>query len=45
MKRVLNAAALSNGTAPEQRDELRAAFDGPAIARRIAAIRSKREPR
>ena len=45
MKHVLNAAALSVGTDAKQRDVLRAAFDGPAIAQRIARIRSLRAPR
>ena len=45
MKHVLNAAALSNGSDERQREVLRAAFDGPAVARRIALIRSNREPR
>lgn len=37
MKQVLNASALSKGTARENREALLAAFDGPAIATRIAA--------
>ena len=45
MKQVLNAAALSSGNDSMPRDVLRAAFDGPAIAQRIAHIRSMRGPR
>lgn len=37
MKKVLNASALSKGTAQENRNVLLAAFDGPAIAARISA--------
>lgn len=42
MKQVLNASALSNETAQEHQDALLAAFDGPAIAARIAAAQSAR---
>lgn len=42
MKQVLNASALSRGTAQAQRDALQAAFDGPAIAARIAQAQTSR---
>lgn len=42
MKQVLNASALSSGTTQEHRAALLAAFDGPAIAARIAAAQSTR---
>lgn len=43
MKQVLNAAALGQGTAAAQRGALDAAFDGPAMAARIAALRPPRD--
>jgi enoyl-CoA hydratase/carnithine racemase len=42
MKQVLNASALSTGSTQENRDALLAAFDGPAIAARIAAAQAAR---
>jgi len=42
MKQALNASALGNGTATEQRDSLLAAFDGARTARLIAAAQSGR---
>lgn len=42
MKQVLNASALSTGTTQKNRDALLAAFDGPAIAARIAAAQAAR---
>jgi enoyl-CoA hydratase len=42
MKQVLNASALGNGTAKEQRDALLSAFDGPRTARLIASAQSAR---
>lgn len=42
MKQALNASALGNGAAKEQRDALLAAFDGPRTARLIAASQSAR---
>ena len=44
MKQVLNAAATGREAVEETRDVLHAALDGPAIARRINALRSKPSP-
>ncbi|WP_158590538.1 enoyl-CoA hydratase/isomerase family protein [Noviherbaspirillum cavernae] len=45
MKQVLNAAAYGQGTAPDQRAALLAAYDGPAIAERAMAAQRQRASR
>lgn len=44
MKQVLNASALSAGTAKAQRDALRCAFDGAHVAALVTATQAGRRP-